>query len=1028
MPPAAVVAGFRPPATRRLAGRFFWKECRRLGGIALGVAGMALVAMYGLISFVHPEARPALAMVTAFGGGAMLAVAAAVTLFSVEKEEGTVELLRILPWNPRAVVIGKLAAALAVILATTVVLALVARLVAGRWPSGHEAAALFSQGPLMMLEAFVWGLVASLVCPNPLVAAVLGIAAASMSSQVAMALTLPNALGFTLSDFQAATPGRLGLVALGAAIAVWLATRWPGSVVSGVPRTKRLRATAFIERSSPFSKRRWLSTFWRLAWQSARQSWVTALAVVVLGLFLSVGIGVFLSASTAVMGRTNFNSRGADLLIGILGLLMTPALLGAVVFREDQRRGVYRFLSEHAGRPRTLWLARQATWLAPLVLFGGIACVVAWRLGLWFYFDGYLRDGWWYWDHAAVYDVASAIGARVEAGQVYGIALDATSLFWCAVLSAFAYGQFFSLAVRSDILAGMLAIVLSIPLMAWSVIVAFWGLPPLAFVAPLGAGAMLASFLRVRDWMFDCGGVIRWAAPAVALVAPIGLVAGMTPMVRMDQVTRPYALVVSSRDGDVPLEDLVAKAEQELARGREVADAYERLLSRVSSNTVGMSLNSTLENEQLDEFIELSRVECRLSQYSPNPASKVLQLHAMNGAAQYGFRVLRDEGLEPRRFAKMDLDEWLERLLACRRVAAQQENGSGLHALTDPVYLSDALLEWAAADGQTAERLLRAVRELEAIDEGRVGPAERLVNDYLLTRAIVRGEEPPSFFRRNNTPPRFDEWLAFLTHGLPGERERAERALAILATFSADYLGSAANSIEATGDSAAAARQHLVFSYYGLRMPQVLAATDRHHRAVANDPSLQEGQRWPTLDEKAALARDAGTSFLAAKEFVDPQVLDQFLLDWITAVAWRRAERVRLALIAYRIDRGEYPKSLDDLAPDFLQTWQCRDPFADATFGYAPEGFEVEVGGTSRNHYPYDSPEVAAAPGTPLIWCVGIAEATPTPSRIRIDEDGESVEVVDEADDETGDVETRIFLKPQRIHWNSGEFWMPLPK
>ena len=87
---------------------------------------MAIAVMVGLALIGPAGSRPGQMMIVAFGGAAMLAIAAAVTLFAVEKEEGTSELLRVLPKNQLALVLGKLCAAVASVLALLALLSLVA--------------------------------------------------------------------------------------------------------------------------------------------------------------------------------------------------------------------------------------------------------------------------------------------------------------------------------------------------------------------------------------------------------------------------------------------------------------------------------------------------------------------------------------------------------------------------------------------------------------------------------------------------------------------------------------------------------------------------------------------------------------------------------------------------------------------------------------------------------------------------------------------------------------------------------------
>jgi ABC-type transport system involved in cytochrome c biogenesis permease component len=98
------------PNSWRLAQRFVWKEYRMLRELALGVIGLALVAMLFVQTVSAESVRASAVLLVAIGAAAMTAIAAAVTLFSVETEEGTAELLRILPHQRRAQFLGKVSA------------------------------------------------------------------------------------------------------------------------------------------------------------------------------------------------------------------------------------------------------------------------------------------------------------------------------------------------------------------------------------------------------------------------------------------------------------------------------------------------------------------------------------------------------------------------------------------------------------------------------------------------------------------------------------------------------------------------------------------------------------------------------------------------------------------------------------------------------------------------------------------------------------------------------------------------------
>src|SRR5262249_34065857 len=116
-----------------------------------------------------------------------------------------------------------------------------------------------------------------------------------------------------------------------------------------------------IERVSGHPSRRRMLT--RLLWQTWRESWKLLLA--------PFGVAVVLFAGTAAaLGLTRAFSSDVSSFVMACAILFVPALYGAMAFYCDQRRGNYRFLAEHAARPRYIWLARQIVWLGALVMVG----------------------------------------------------------------------------------------------------------------------------------------------------------------------------------------------------------------------------------------------------------------------------------------------------------------------------------------------------------------------------------------------------------------------------------------------------------------------------------------------------------------------------------------------------------------------------------------------------------------------------------------------------------------------------------
>ena len=131
-----------------------------------------------------------------------------------------------------------------------------------------------------------------------------------------------------------------------------------------------------------------------------------------------------------------------------------------MAFHTDQRRGNYRFLAEHAARPRYIWLARHIVWLGALIivwflLIGGFAVIVGY--GVEFtrrqMFENYLEWG--------------IHPNRIQSSCIAWLPeRRSRSTCWSrarfGALVAYGIGQLFSMAIRSEILAAFLALLLAL--------------------------------------------------------------------------------------------------------------------------------------------------------------------------------------------------------------------------------------------------------------------------------------------------------------------------------------------------------------------------------------------------------------------------------------------------------------------------------------------------------------------------------------------------------------------------------------
>ncbi|TWT78071.1 ABC-2 family transporter protein [Posidoniimonas polymericola] len=637
------------PDTLRLAKRFFWKELRMQSGLAVGTAVSTLLVMLIYRASSPISGRPDAMAVLALGAAALFCVAAAVTLFSVEREEGTMLYLQSLPENRWATLLGKLTSAIVLTpLLFGVLLAVGAVVAGGVGPSERTWLVLGTTGVVVLLELLVWSLLASLLVPKPLLAACLGIAGASFCSFATIAATGGNVDLFELGDSQA-LPARLVVALLIGALDVWLGLNWlpRGEQHVTIKTTNRAK-----EKPAARANVGWLGSFGRLAWQTHRQSWKSAFAATVIGGCLTLAWPLVLGMAMGMDNLVRETPRPAIL----LGALFVPALMGALVFREDQRRRQHRFLAEHAAPPRRVWLARQVVGLGYLTLmYCGIAitlfaaAAIYWRrnvFGTWIDLDQQDHAGW-----------TSGFLEQVALTQQYDTTVAVLVGVAAAAFAAYAVGQFFSLTLRSEIFAGLLAFGAAWLLAGWAMLVFYWMLSPLWAVAPFGLAALLATWLRAPAWLFERGGVKPWLLPAVVLTAPLAFVMLAVPAARDAQLAPRYQ-THNLPNGEAAIAAMAANARAERSRGREVADGYTLLKS-----------GGTMDSDALQEFIRLSKIDCRLP---PSPLKKTGRTEPLDELIQQALRLS-----EPGRR--------LEVLLACRRANVQRLRGRPGYAISwDP--------------------------------------------------------------------------------------------------------------------------------------------------------------------------------------------------------------------------------------------------------------------------------------------------------------------------------------------------------
>ncbi len=969
------------PPSKAIWTRFVWKEYRMLRGFWLAILVLGVLEQWvSTLMMVDAYLIPSWLFTSAWGAAALYAVGAAVTLFGAENEERTRGFLQLLPGRWQPIFYAKVAVAVSSSILLAGVLSLTGWLIAGfEWPSTGQCQLSLSVAGVAIIEATVWGLLFSLLWKQPLMAAVAAMAAASFGSQVAIGVT-PNLLNsFSAESYQTAVPMRLAICLMVFAVDVLIGSFWlaPLGTVGKRRREKsetavqvaaRPSATANLRQTAVAPWRRRM--FARLLWQTWRESWGAILAATVLGLLLTISCFV----PTTLLGPSS--SRTPWL---ILPLLILPALFGALVFRADQKRNHRLFLATHSARPRHVWLARQIVWLGALVVVLYVIRFCFWRIipeetareigrtliGIgsnyefhWDY-DNYNNSEWlqrWWRGHV---DFANH---RMVSGT------------WSAILAAYGIGQFFSLVFKREVLAGFLAILFSVLVAAWSAVVFVWQLNPLWFVLPLALGALLATWLRMQDWLVGKNSPRNWLLPGVAVGLPLLLLVWQLPSARLAQldVPRPvFPFLEVSLDTTIEQYERTQATRQETALHLEQLDLDDPELPDLFEVTVdGKTLRgfgitqdeieiirsgksrelSPEDRKVVDEFTKEQWVhyeelkQQRLADLVAQIQSLDLVMPGELSERSYQHNrllcwKLADDGERLTNEGKLE-DAW-------KRFAIVAHIGS--NTLFDDTRLSKKLLPWAKHSSQSSEQIKSAIGMLETLFASVPNPREEILSAFVRTKNIILEKELPRSINEKNA-----QYFAFLANKLPWERERALCALEYFATQALNYVDAVVSRSQKTlpTQNPAAVRELLRLAPYSV----LFAINEIVFHSSQED--FYRACEWTYT---------GNTSFLAAKEFGNSGNFSSFLLNWANSETRRRALLLEIALLAYRLDHEEYPETLDELVPEYLAKMPM-DPYSGVEFEYRVEGLEYPL--LYRKDNQVDWSELPA--DTPLFWSVGV--------------------------------------------------------
>ncbi len=728
-------------------GRIFWKQYRESRAFWGGMLALGLFLQW-MLAWSRPRIDGASAGILFFVISALTvafyALGVGATAFAMERENGTVRWLRVLPVQSRDLVAGIFGFALAscvllvgVRLLSTLVLWLAS--VPATWTFVLPRL-LPVQAATLIAELLAWGLLFLLLVSRPLLAIVLAGLADFLYLQtvgwfLGTAPILANApLAGRLQWLTDAVPWpvRLLVVAILLVVVDRRAQEWcqhsrvriASAKQIAIPTARRFSGSNTLARISIWKRLLWQQ------WHGTRH---------LLLILAAIGVATSLLWFAAVLPLVA--NRGLFFLTP--PMILVSMLIGLYVFRLDQHRRQYRFLVIHGISPTVLWLSRQIYWSTVLLLWlimtSGF-CVV-------------------------VNIVSHSHGVPGFRAMELPESIRYVFIF-CLV--AYCLGQFWSMRINRILLAG-LATWLSL------LLVAFWiglvGLPEMPMsvgiwaVIPIPLILLVASWRYTSTWIMERRGLGVWLQTAVWIWFPLILLGAAVATYR--------GLEIPAIDPGIKLRratptqraayQKAAKLYQEIEKRLVVADAPpNRFTMSSESNQIEPAAGTTVgvadrpipshpsvpsreggkgllvgplskeEQQWLDEnravlplAIEASRQSDYLQPLDtchyllPNRPDAVGNISYQTYKRLLQLLVISARDLE----RQGELDQALQRYFVILRIIRQQRDGTAgsIFRLRDRIEPEAVVLfrltYWARLPGQTPDRIRRALKQLAAIQK-----------------------------------------------------------------------------------------------------------------------------------------------------------------------------------------------------------------------------------------------------------------------------------------------------------------------
>ena len=500
--------------TTKAVKALFWKEYRQQ--ITLLVALFVICVVVQAVCFsmslvpdsqLWPQNFTPAYLTTAMLFTALYAAGAAAILFTVEHEDRTFQFLRMLPIDGKTVLVGKLAW----LLISTIALGTLLMLESAIWcriaDSSDSTASVVGVMGVAVVEALCWGLFWTTRCRSQLYSLLLTFISVSVASSLVVNLMPRTDYGDIVAAYSSAANFRLLLSGVVGAIALWDAKKWLQKRVRESRGSRIASGTLYhasLEALLTPPKR---GEFRALLWQTFRQSRKLIIAIPIF-CFLTMFLLMFVNSPKIYDAWFEFPFA----FLAMVAIPVFPMIFSASVFFRDQQCNRAAMLTNMGVPPGKFWASR-------ILLFGGVYLLLpiaftVYRLWSVFHFTA---------------------PGNTMSEVIFSIMTEELAFVWLSTLSIFCAGQFCSLLTRSLPIAFVLTIGGTLLCMMGGVLMEIYRVSWWLMLFPL-AGLLLATRLRVADWMRGRDSWRAFARPIAAIIIPYVLIIMMVPMIRIYSV------------------------------------------------------------------------------------------------------------------------------------------------------------------------------------------------------------------------------------------------------------------------------------------------------------------------------------------------------------------------------------------------------------------------------------------------------------------------------------------------------------